>query len=587
MSLVAGATIAPVAARGLLPRWDLAAHLAHGWVDYHLLVTGRLHLLLWDLWQQGYWPPGLSAAQLPFYLLLGGDVADGLWTSAAAFVLLAVLGVVTLVREDTERGPIAAGIFVALLLSSPYLLAYASVTMTEMLGALAQVAVLAAYASHLRRRDRPSAVRLALSLTALFFVKYNYFFLLAVPLALHFWFETTSGQHPHERTQQLRRATTFMWRSTTARLLVLYGAALVLVMATGGFETRVFGQRISVRSVGSSGHVVLYALLARIWYLHRRGRIQWDRLFAGDPLIRPLLVWFVIPVTIWIASPIPNHLRDIANLVINRPMGQPSVEEGIGAYLESLRTSYFYADWVLLLVLAGFAAAAWSYRRRAALVQVLVLAVPIQFAVITMHHTRFTRFLLLTVVLLCLAAAAELGRWLSARPRSHTLTAVTTAVLLGAGVQATRQVVQQDRFKVLAFEHYTDSQPLRVALREIRAVLTPEDRLVIAGRSNELSPALFRLELGPPSGVGCFPYEIGGEGRLDLVSATRLLVLVPMAEGAPLDLVSAHESRLQEIRTAIESGTLVHERDHVLADLGVKLVLYRRPAPPVPLVTCS
>ena len=317
ISAVVRATIQVVEARGLLPRWDLASHLAHGWVDYHLLTTGRLHLFVWDVWEQGYWRPGLSIVELPGFRLLGGDVMDGLWSSVAAFVILATLGAVALMREEPDGNPIAAAIFVALLLSSPYLLAYASVTMTEMLGALAQVAVLAAYASHLRARDRPTAARLALALTALFFVKYNYFFLLAVPLGIHFWLERAG----EPRWQGIRRAAGLVWRSWTARLVMLYGVALLLVMVTGGFETRILGQRLSVRSVGSSGHVVVYALLARLWYLHRRGRIPWARLFAMDPLVRPLLMWFAIPVTIWIASPVPNHLRDIANLVINRPMG--------------------------------------------------------------------------------------------------------------------------------------------------------------------------------------------------------------------------------------------------------------------------
>ena len=53
MRAVGRHTIDVVGARRLLPRWDLAAHLEHGWFDYHLLATGQLHRLLWDLWQQG------------------------------------------------------------------------------------------------------------------------------------------------------------------------------------------------------------------------------------------------------------------------------------------------------------------------------------------------------------------------------------------------------------------------------------------------------------------------------------------------------------------------------------------------------
>lgn len=65
-------TIDVVHAKGLLPRWDHATHIVQGWVDYHLLVNGRIPELLWDLWLQGYWPPVPSIYMIPFYVLLVG-----------------------------------------------------------------------------------------------------------------------------------------------------------------------------------------------------------------------------------------------------------------------------------------------------------------------------------------------------------------------------------------------------------------------------------------------------------------------------------------------------------------------------------
>ena len=76
MVVVAHHTIDIVQARRLLPRWDLATHLEHGWLDYHLLATGQIHRLFWDLWLQGYWPPMLSIFQVPFYLVLGQGIAS-------------------------------------------------------------------------------------------------------------------------------------------------------------------------------------------------------------------------------------------------------------------------------------------------------------------------------------------------------------------------------------------------------------------------------------------------------------------------------------------------------------------------------
>jgi hypothetical protein len=48
MQFVAQHTIQIVRTRHLLPQWDLATHLGHGWLDYHLLVTGQIPGLLWD-----------------------------------------------------------------------------------------------------------------------------------------------------------------------------------------------------------------------------------------------------------------------------------------------------------------------------------------------------------------------------------------------------------------------------------------------------------------------------------------------------------------------------------------------------------
>src|SRR6476619_2533493 len=264
-------TIEIVATRRLLPRWDLATHLDSGWMDYHLLVTGQLHRLLWDFWLQGYWPPVLSIYQIPFYVLLGGGITSGLRSALTAFVLTGLVGTAVMWREWKHAALLPASVFLALLMSSPYLLAYASVTMTETLGALVQLVVLLAYARY-RQGPTPSAARLfAVSLTALFFTKYNYFLLLAAPLLLHEWLERTSGANLAARSAEVWRGARHALTSPAVALMVVYLVTVLIVMRTGGFDVHLFGRRISVHTIGNSGHVVLYALLARLWYLHRRG----------------------------------------------------------------------------------------------------------------------------------------------------------------------------------------------------------------------------------------------------------------------------------------------------------------------------
>jgi hypothetical protein len=215
-----------------------------------------------------------------------------------------------------------------------------------------------------------------------------------------------------------------------------------------------------VHSIGNSGHVVLYLLLARLWYLHRRGRVPWARITSADPLVRPLLVWCVVPVTIWLASPYPNHIRDVANLVINRPLGESSVGAGAAIYLDALRTTYFYREWVLMAVVAAFVVAAARYRRQPPVMQWIILAIPLQSAAIALHQTRFPRFLLLTGAVGSCCRGEPGEGWephVSARcgwPAG--------AIALGASESAARIAVTQNGSPD-AFENYTDNDALRGA----------------------------------------------------------------------------------------------------------------------------
>ena len=581
-------SIAVVEARRLLPRWDLATHLVLGWFDYHWLAAGRIHRLLWDLWLQGYWPPALSIYQIPFYLALHGRMTAALWSSLTAFVLCGVVGSLVLWRQSRDGAVAGASVFLALLISSPYLLAYASVTMTEMLGALVQLVVVLCYVTFRQRPTPRSARAFVVSLTVLFFTKYNYFFLLAGPLLLHEWLERTSDQNVATRLTGVAQMGRRLFLSRVGLLLTLYLAALVVISRTGGFEAHVFGRRISVRTIGNTGHVVLYLLLGRIWYLHRRGRIDWRGLMSADLRIRPLLLWFALPVTVWLASPYPNHIRDFANLVFNRPLGEATVASGVSTYVEVLRTTYFYTEAILAAVIAAFSIAAWRYRRQPPWVQWLVVAIPLQFAAIAVHQTRFPRFLLLTVVLLCLVASSEAGAWCAASRRRRLAGALMAPVILLGGVAAAKAAVEQDRFRDVAFENYTDSPPLRAALDSIRSHLDVRERLAVVGEGNQLSPALLRWELGPPSGLECSPFSIGGAARLDLALATRVLLMEPLdGDESALDLTGYYLAQRRTFVDRVQRGEFTLTRDIALRDLHVALRLYDRTVPPLRLVPCD
>lgn len=587
--VVARHTIALVDERGMLPRWDLATHLVFGWTDYRLLAAGRIHSLVWDLWQQGYWPPLHSLFQIPFYIVLGGRLAAGLSSSLAAFVLAGVAGSLILWRQWRFGAALPAACFAALLMSSPYLLAYASVAMTEMLGAFVELVVVFCYAWYRHDRDARSARAFAMSLTLLFFTKYNYFLLLVAPLVICEWLEAGQrrpwSRHAIATATWIRRAVT----TPTGLVFVVYGVALAMILTTGGFEFHVLGRRVSVRSIGNTGYLVLYFALARLWSLHHHGRIDWRRLTGADPRVRPVVVWFALPVTIWFAIPYPNHIRDFANLVFNRPLGAAMTGGGAAAYVEAVRTSYFYSEWVLVAVIATFVVAAARYRSQPEWMRWLIVATPLQSAAIGIHQTRFPRFLLLTIVLLCVASSAELARWVSASRPSRRIAALLAPAVLVAGVIAARVVVAQERFQRVAFENYTDSRVLRDALESIRRDLTANDRLIVVGESNDLSPALFRWELGPPSGVACSPFQMAGARRLDPLLATRVLLIEPIGgdPGFALDVTEYYRAQRQNVLDLAGRGELVLTREIPLLDLRVVLRVYDRTSRPERLVSCD
>jgi hypothetical protein len=257
-------------------------------------------------------------------------------------------------------------------------------------------------------------------------------------------------------------------------------------------------------------------------------------------------------------------------------------------YVDALRHQYFYSDWVLIAVIGVFVISAAQYRRQPPLMRWLILAIPLQLAVIAIHQTRFPRFLLLTVVLLCIAVASEVGRWFAGSAPGRIAGAMIAPIVLGIGVLAATTVVAEERFREIAFENYTDNPTLRAALDTIRAELKPEDRLAIVGQSNELSPALFRWELGPPSGLPCSPFEIGGAGGIDLSLATKALLLMPMgSEPAILDITSYYLAQRQAVLNAVDRAELRLDLEIPVPDRHLSMSVYERTTVPIETAPCE
>jgi hypothetical protein len=281
----------------------------------------------------------------------------------------------------------------------------------------------------------------------------------------------------------------------------------------------------------------------------------------------------VAPILVWFAVPYPNHIRDFVNLVVNRPVGTPTAADGLLAYADAIRHQYFHDDLALTAVALVSLVAAVGYRRQTTFVRLLIVAVPLQLAMVTLHHTRFPRFLFLTVVLLYLLAALEIGRWVRGRRAWRVAAGCAAPLLLAAGLAGAGSVVTEPRFEALAFGQYTENDALSRALREIRGGTRPDDRIAVMGESDALSPALIRWELGLPEGARRPP--MGS----DVAQATLILLMVPDdPERSPDAIIARHAEHLAALGPALEAGEFTRVSTFAIPELYVTLNLYRRSA---------
>jgi hypothetical protein len=349
-----------------------------------------------------------------------------------------------------------------------------------------------------------------------------------------------------------------------------------VIEATGGTTFAVAGRRIDVRTIGYSAHPVLYGVIGRIAWLHQRGRVDWARIWAVDERMRPLALWFVLPVAAWLASPHPNHIKDVANLVINVPLGEPTAQLGMAEYLRVVRDEYHLNPWLLGVALAGFVAAAVRRRAQPPLVRLLIIAAVLQLAMVSLHHTRDARFVLLAMPAWWLVSAGELAYWLT-RVHRWAPPVVMAAVAIATAVGA-EHAVRGSTFERIAFGNYVSSPRLVDAFTAIRHAVGRDSRTAVLGRRDAISPGLVRWQLGPPGGAAEFPLEVLGIADLAHLDTADAVLLI-----APIDATLARpaESRdyardMDRLRPYLHVGTFEMAAEYHVVDLNARLTLYQR-----------
>jgi hypothetical protein len=582
LALLHGQSAAAIAERCLLPQWDQAAHALEGWDVYAALRAGRIDRAVWELWSQGVWPFLHSLVLVPFYALRGPEFASAIEASRAAFLLVGAAGAFFLARLFPGFFAIPIVAFLAFLSTSRLYAAYSGMAMLEIFGALAALIVFLAGQEYSRRNTASAARFFAISLTALFFTKFNYFFLVAVPILVFEIVRASTGT-PFRRTMETALAGTRRALGNKTGKAVLAGLLFFgAVRATGGFDLVLFGHEISVHGVGGGGYVIVYLILWKVWDLHRRGRIDWDALCARDPRIRPLLVYFFVPVAVWFAIPIPNHLRDFVGFLVNRRTEGREGLAGLAYYIDVLAHDYFWNGWVLAISAALFAASVVRFRSRPWAVRLLACTAPIQLAMIFFHPMREERFLFLAPLSIWLVAAYEIGRALSGSPALRAASAVLAAAGALALAATSPSRVRDERFQAMASRNFAAACDLDRAFDRIRRSAGEGARVAFLGKSNTLSPALVQWELGAPAG---FPHAIGSVSSRKLEAldgATHVVLAEPDPEHGNEEIQPSYEAFASAVEARQARGELQPLEELNVPSERLRLHLFQKGEGPPP-----
>lgn len=472
--------------------WDPAAH---GWDGMRLALDIReldVLQLVSDTNQLVLWPPLHSYLQIPYFLMFGFEFRSTVLCSLTFLALFAVA--ITWLHQQITESWEGWVVLMALVVSSPFFLGYATMPMLEIFGA-----TLTVWAASLFLRR---SYWFPLSLMLLFFLKYNYFLYVFVAMIA----ATISLSHIRRLIEILR----------PIKLLVviagLFLALALIIVATGGFQIGPF----SIRGIGNPAYIFfLLSLFAVFW--KRQHRILWNLIRASG------WKWFVIPVFAWLIIPVPNRVKTILSFAISRPFGGPpaSSPDYYLFYLEKLPL-YFSDHWIAWLGLAVALSVAIRYRKKMDIRFISSLFL-LPLLLMTLNQNKQERYLFTFIppLWILMAYGASLIPWRSVR----WLVALgfVAIVTVTTNLEMTDGIV---RGQFIALRN-------RTPLHFIAERIANAKEVRVLGTTNELNPAMIQYHTGRKSGFkirGNFDWEIEPQPSKDL----DIICIDCEAHGTPL-----------------------------------------------------
>ena len=576
-------TIAVVQRQNLLPLWDPATHSLYGWELYFYLKNFNLPMFFWAIWSKGIWPFMYYLYQVPFYIFFNNKFEGALVSSVFSFGIIGVLSSIFLRKLLINLPLIAISIFIFLFISTPVYLAFSSLPMTEIFGVFMQLMVFTSYllvtdteVSNLNKR----AVLFAVSLTLLFFTKYNYFILVVVPIIINEYLSFTKTLTFKEKCNNLLMIFKNFLSGITGIVLIVYFVFLYSLILTDGFEFNLFSIKVSVHSIGNTGYIVLYFLLIRFWYLNKKKKISLNKLYDKDYRIRPLIYYFVIPLLIWFAIPYPNHIREFFNSVVNRNTEGITLMSSIPFYFNILRNDYFQNDIFFFAAISIFLVALIRYKSQTRKVKWLIIASISELLLVTLHPYKDARFIFTALLPFWLIIAVEITNWIERIINYKIILYAISIIIIVLGIISFNNALEEKVFNKYAFRLYTHSSELNCGFdwikKQLRNYNSEKDtRLaVIGGISNTVSPALLEWELGKPTGYEGFIGVVPPNDYKKIIIANFILIIEPKPDCKDLELRESFESYSEMIKVLLAGKYTSFVTEKNISDPGLIFRIY-------------
>jgi Dolichyl-phosphate-mannose-protein mannosyltransferase len=395
------------------------------------------------------WPPAADLS-LAVVMILGGmdlrlAILPGLmsWTCVTTLVFL----IARRLFSDRWTGNVAGALAVTFAVASPTFRLISADVMLEGPGAALTAFCLYAY---IRARAKTAAGSerwwgiLAITLTVLFFEKYNYWLMIALALAIAYFSEDLSG------SLRWFRSLAAMAAPDTARAIFrdpfIFAAAClaildVVIYASHPTTVDLFGVQAVVRDAWKDVATAIWAVLfVRAVLLWRKYRTTFDLAlgFAG----RRMFYWHLFPIGIFFL--IPKRIVDVLWFIGanwgQKPFSFHPLHAAAWQWL-GFSQGFHVTPWIAALVLALAIVSAVGLGRLGVGARPLLLLAVLSGAAVILHPNQEWRFQaswIFSVWILAGAGGALILSLLTARLRPFTRVAIAAAAVVGIAATESR-----------------------------------------------------------------------------------------------------------------------------------------------------